>query len=630
MKFLSPVYRLFFWPLVAAIVFTALLLYSRHVPPSFEGPVKGLSALITSLFALFGLKWDTNAKTADAHHLFRFRNILLLCSILALIIGLLVYEHQNRLTIRGIPGTAVYVDKDQYVGRIPTPDNAGAGIGMQEFRVPLRWGWRIIELKDNPLSPETVEEFREEIRFPLRWAVIRELWSTPRPGTFDASFVKLHVERASSAGRRGNKQQDRMITSRMTVAPLINFTDVDTSQASVSPAITPASAPSSGSAIDASARETCAVLSQKLNEFWVSAIGITHSGTGLNSATPSEMPALLAMKLAPAQPDPAAVVIHIIPQGRKTAQPLLSATLPAQPLSQETKSALQIALDRFLQSLPEVLSQRISDEDLVAWFTAYYQIVGRELGKSIQDALEDASFQRTAAVVSAFEDLSDRTIPTKASAVTTARALDFTRSLKTYPEIGANLKEKIEEVEESIEFAVQSAAIPDAPSSEDSPDAEVAGIPRFLEEDMVKTLSESLVEAGPILAKKLENSPPPPPSVVFLHCANEGQRGRLKEIQAVLESLTMPTSVAGIENIEGRARVPDVFEIRYFVNDAATKKRAADLLDEIKTSGELRRGANSRILFVFPGEFERRNTADLGNRFEIWPATDSFPDASNN
>lgn len=608
MKLNVPISKLLFWPLVAAIIFSGLLLYSRHVPPSFEASIKGLSALIISLFALFGLKWDAAAKSADAHHLFRLRNIILLFVILGFNIVLLAYEHQDRIRVYGVPGTAIYIDKTEYIGRIPTPEHATSGLGMCEVRIPLRWGWRTIELKGNPLSPETVEEFREEIRFPSPLKVIQTLSAAVFPPKTNTTTAQ-----AAAAVKRGTSHYDRKVYSRMKVAPLIDFPDANPQPIVASPTSDAPTGTIPVKITDPAALETCAVLSQQLNQFWVGAIADPKADPFKKSIALSEMPALLVIKIAPVQPDRDFVVIHILPNGRKSAMPLLTTTLPTRPLSNDSKNMLQNSLDRLLRDLPEALSQRIADEDFVDWFSHCYVSTQESLKQGLQKNLEEASSQRTAAALALVESQEQ---PEMESAL----ALEVARSFRSFPKASAELEDRIQEIEQVAQMPLAEFPAPEsaAPGDEAS-ELSYEDIP-----SATKLLKDDFEKQNPKLAKRLSEGPEESSPKVFLHCVGESQRSSLAAIKNALEQLTPPALVPGIENIEGKARVPDAFEIRFFVNDPVTKERADKLLQTIKDSGKLREGASSRILFVVPSEFERRNTADLGNRFEIWPAADSF------
>lgn len=599
------VYRNIFWPLVAAIVFTALLIYSRHVPPSMEAPVKGLSALITSLFALFGLKWDTSTKGADAKHLFHSRNVAILCAILAFNLALLYYEHSRRLTIYGVPGTAIYVDKDQYVGRILPPDASAGNLGIQPFRLPLRWGWRSIQLKDNPLSPETIEEFREEIRLPMPTDLLKELWSAVSRPKSESRNENLGKPESNTYGQG---LYDREIHSRMMIAPLINF--LDTSQDSAS-----TSNPAASESADPARFLTCQILSQKLNEYWNQSLGEeSASQTTRRLEMNPEMPALLVMRIAPVQPEPSAVVIHILPQGRKSGAPLLTVTMPTRPFNEAINSetetgTLRNAVEGFIAALPEALSRRIADEDLVTWYGAFFERIEPEIKANIHTELVNAAIRRTSAAITAAKSQPNIDYQT---------AAEVARSLQALPEASARLEAPLPEVDLAALAPTPVGTPPPAEQTRRTSAAQIA------QKQAVEYVQDRPAQVAKALAEELPTAPRSPTSRVFLHCVGEGQREHLAAIQEVLESAKKPATVLGIENIEGKAKIPARFEIRYFVNDATTKQRAERLLKTIKDSGKLKNSDTARTLFVFPSEFERRNTADLSSRFEIWPAADSF------
>ena len=106
---------------------------------------------------------------------------------------------------------------------------------------------------------------------------------------------------------------------------------------------------------------------------------------------------------------------------------------------------------------------------------------------------------------------------------------------------------------------------------------------------------------------------------IYMHIANESQRGPARKLQQKL--VENQFVVIGIQNVGGRAYIPDTAEVRFFAfpNPAATKKAAIDIVEILKNNG----ASKVRPSYVIPTDRDK-NGADINTRFEIWFARDSF------
>ena len=109
---------------------------------------------------------------------------------------------------------------------------------------------------------------------------------------------------------------------------------------------------------------------------------------------------------------------------------------------------------------------------------------------------------------------------------------------------------------------------------------------------------------------------------IYIHIANESQREAAKKLQGELEN---QFAVVGIQNVGGRAYIPDTAEVRFFAfPDPPTTKKLADVIVAI-----LRKNGVSKVQpsYVIPSDREKRESSDITTHFEIWFARDSFAEA---
>lgn len=580
--FFTPLWTLLFWPLVGCIVFFGLLLYSLHIPASFETPVKGLSALIASIFALFGLKWDASTRNASAHHLFRLRTIVILGVILAVILLILGVERCVYLKVRALPGTTIYVD-GEYRAKIAPVDPDAREPDPDELRerviaIPLRWGWRTIQLKDTPLSPGNVEEFREYIRFPLlEWDLVCKLWDGKSEIEETPGSIKDHVA-------KGPSQWDRSVRSRMTIASLVSYEPEPAKGSGVENPAPLANGADISPVGKSPHEEICKVISSRLEDFWKETLTSQQEHGNLKGRLNREQPSLLILRPARDQPQPEnEIYIEILARGEQEPVSLASIGFP---IRYDDRSSIMAAATGFLDVLPDVLSRRIADEDLALWYTRRFVEKKEELGQAIEKDLSYGAARRNAEAITAKP-------PGKLAAADVLQALESLQAAPQTPDV----KEAVLQLEE-----IGSAE------------------PSSLSAENAEKLKATLAKVEPVLDSAFR-----PAAVIHLHLIGEGQRGALQQIEASLKTGDPHRRVLGFENVEGKARIPDTLEVRYFVNDEAVRSRAEEIVKEVEAAMDWSAGEKARALYVVPSEFDRRNTVDLGYQFELWPAKDSFP-----
>ncbi len=104
---------------------------------------------------------------------------------------------------------------------------------------------------------------------------------------------------------------------------------------------------------------------------------------------------------------------------------------------------------------------------------------------------------------------------------------------------------------------------------------------------------------------------------VFLHINGESQRANARQIQTALEQggFTVP----GIQNVLGRAYIPDTAEVRYFVYPRAQAK-AGEILKILKETN----CKDARSSFVKPSANDVATSTDIATHFEVWFGKNSF------
>ena len=106
---------------------------------------------------------------------------------------------------------------------------------------------------------------------------------------------------------------------------------------------------------------------------------------------------------------------------------------------------------------------------------------------------------------------------------------------------------------------------------------------------------------------------------IYIHIANESQRQAAKILQGKLEN---QFAVVGIQNVGGRAYIPDTAEVRFFAfPDPPTTKQSADNIVAILRNNGV---SKVRSSYVIPSERDKRESSDINTHFEIWFARDSF------
>ena len=83
-------------------------------------------------------------------------------------------------------------------------------------------------------------------------------------------------------------------------------------------------------------------------------------------------------------------------------------------------------------------------------------------------------------------------------------------------------------------------------------------------------------------------------------------------------------AVIGIQNVGGRAYIPDTAEVRFFAfpNPPETKRAAETIVEILKSPPN---GISKvRASYVTPSDRDKTMSSDIDTHFEIWFARDSF------
>jgi hypothetical protein len=107
---------------------------------------------------------------------------------------------------------------------------------------------------------------------------------------------------------------------------------------------------------------------------------------------------------------------------------------------------------------------------------------------------------------------------------------------------------------------------------------------------------------------------------VYIHVVDELQKESVGKIVETLKAAHF--GVIGIQNVGGRAYIPDTAEVRFFSfpEPAATRQAADQIVNILKAAGVQR----PRPSYVVPSARERQSSVDITTHFEIWFARDSF------
>jgi hypothetical protein len=104
---------------------------------------------------------------------------------------------------------------------------------------------------------------------------------------------------------------------------------------------------------------------------------------------------------------------------------------------------------------------------------------------------------------------------------------------------------------------------------------------------------------------------------VYIHIADESQRETARNIGQLISQNHF--AVVGIQNVGGRAYIPDTAEVRFFTYPEA-KEPAEEITRILKGAGV----SQPRSSYVAPSENDRKASIDIKTHFEIWFARDSF------
>lgn len=127
--------------------------------------------------------------------------------------------------------------------------------------------------------------------------------------------------------------------------------------------------------------------------------------------------------------------------------------------------------------------------------------------------------------------------------------------------------------------------------------------------------AQHLTDAGAAIASAIKNKGRR--GRIYIHIANESQRGPARKLQdKLVESQFV---VIGIQNVGGRAYIPDTAEVRFFAFPEA-KQSADDIVKILASNGV----SKPRPSYVIPSERDKQESSDIKTHFEIWFARDSF------
>lgn len=110
---------------------------------------------------------------------------------------------------------------------------------------------------------------------------------------------------------------------------------------------------------------------------------------------------------------------------------------------------------------------------------------------------------------------------------------------------------------------------------------------------------------------------PAPPKRVFFQISGEAQRAETLPALTALQAAHY--LVPGVQNVLGRAYVPDTTEVRYFDPAPSVRAEAAAILAILRQRGA---GVSARVSYVIASPAERKDPTWLVTHFEVWFAKD--------
>ncbi|HEY6206813.1 MAG TPA: hypothetical protein VIW21_11665 [Chthoniobacterales bacterium] len=103
-------------------------------------------------------------------------------------------------------------------------------------------------------------------------------------------------------------------------------------------------------------------------------------------------------------------------------------------------------------------------------------------------------------------------------------------------------------------------------------------------------------------------------SRVYLHIADDKQRSKAEEFKRSL--IKAGYLVPGIQNVGGKADIPDKLEVRYFARDSEPEaKKILGMLEE--------KGVTGKIHYNEPSVSDQAISSDVKTHFEIWASKSS-------
>jgi hypothetical protein len=541
---------------VDALLF--FIFYCTYLPQSWIGPVTGTGALIGALLSYAGLRLsDQRALTALHWTRGKWLSVFLVGALLA---ALTWIGYVNPCIVRAPPGAQILVD-GKMAATVPTiiSDNPFDWLANAEQRLALRW--------DN-----------HEILIRKKW------WMTGEWHDASVQSIELQWTHPRHLFEKWNAEAQ--------LAPLLRITSDSVLPPNRSGPAPQADQPS-------------------LTDAWLAAVAGWDAGfQSLLSGGPDESlkPIALKVEVRTRTDGTGTLAFGLFNWKGEILRPFLPITINNVSDTSEIGSARKKVFTQLEQEL-QIKSLDFKDPQLVLAAAAEIRYVTEMLPHDRSIAASVLS--TTAALPKIAKSQESRIASTEKStqsSIWNSAAVAREAMRLRHPDKAAQIATEISKVGEAAAGAgrIQTAEAAKSslsdivpPPAEGPPDAKVVQELDASQARIASAIASAAPQSQPVKAR------------VYLHIAGESQRSSAAEIEKALQSAGYV--VPGIQNVLGRAYIPDTAEVRYFVYPDA-KSTAEQILTVLQ-----KKGCNDgRSSFVKPSAHDAAISTDITSHFEVW------------
>jgi hypothetical protein len=545
--------------------------YCTYLPQSWIGPVTGTGALIGALLSYAGLRLSDQRALTALH--WTMRKWLAVLIVGALLATLTCIGYVNPCIVKAPPGAQILVD-GKMVATVPTivSDNPLDWLANKKERLHLRWD-------------------SHEIHIRKKWWVTGE-WHDDSVGTVELQWTRP-------------RHLFEKWTMEAQLVPLLRITPD-----SVLPADRTGSAPlANKSSFDEEWRAAVAGWDSGLQA------SLTATAAGMDE-TPLK-PFVLRVEVRTKTDKSGMLTFAFFNLKGEMLRPFLPIAIRDVSDQSEIESARQRVFSELEDELQiKKLEFKGTLQDAIAAATVIQHVaemLPHDPSIAASVVSTTAALPKLAAQIRQSGTFSSEKLATQASLWNSAAVANEAVRLG-HPDQAAQVATEISKVGEAAAAAgrIETAKVAEsslaqiiAAPAEGPPDAKIA-------EDL--SASHKRVASAIALANTQSSAIKPR---VYLHIGGESQRSSAAGIEAALQSAGFV--VPGIQNVLGRAYIPDTAEVRYFVYPEA-KTKADEILAILKRAG----CKDGRSSYLKPSARDVATSSDISTHFEVWFGKNSF------